>query len=290
MFSAILALSLAGKSDEDRKKAVENSKRILLDLYVTLRNIAFPEFPLTSGTITERFVLISPGKVLNFWDYYPGNDYERSLLRQNSSAEKGIIPPSVMEKWFDIADIVLGPNPIAGGISGKSMSTIYETIISQMELLGLTSKSSKAESRYNEGRNYLTSVVQDPEDPSINATRLALYKRYQDLYTQRQLEMEQKIDEARNSRSSLDYELWFQRTYPSMQMRVEGAYTQWLVFGEKEKVELYKAYMDVASSGSEVEKAKMSLRSSGVMSLDRTRTIYPVSFEPGNWYKYLLPK
>ncbi len=285
-----LSLVLGNKSDDDREKATKNSKKILLDLYITLRNIAFPESPLSSGTVANRFVMLSPGKVLNYWDYYPGYEYEQSLLRLNSSALKTVIPPSVMEKWFDVADTVVGADPISGGLNSKSMATIYETIISQMELLGIKSKSSDAESRYNEGRNYLTSVILDPENPAINSTRLTLYKRYQDLYTQRQLEMEQKIEESRSSRSSLDYELWFQRNYPSLSMRVEGAYTQWLVFGEKERVELYKAYMDVASSGSEVEKAKMSLRASGVTSLDRTRTIYPVSFEPGNWYKYLLHK
>ena len=102
--------------------------------------------------------------------------------------------------------------------------------------------------------------------------------------------MEDEIDKARRTKSLIDYELWFQRNYPALNSRIEGAYTQWLVFGEKQKVEVYKAYMDVASSGSQIEKARMSLRASGVTSLDRTKTIYPVSFEPGNWYKYLLPK
>ena len=287
---SLLSFAFANKSDDDRKQAVENSKKILVDLYVTLRNIAFPQSPLSSGTIANRFVLMAPGKVLNFWDYYPGQAYEQSLLHQNSSARESIIPPSVMEKWFDISDVMVGADPFTGGVSGKSMATVYETIISQMELLGIASKSSDAERRFNEGRNYLTALVADPDNPEVNSTRLTLYKRYQDLYTQRQLEMERAIDEARSSRTSLDYELWFQRNYPSLSMRVEGAYTQWLVFGEKEKVELYKAYMDVVSSGSEVENAKMSLRASGVGSLDRTRTVYPVSFEPGNWYKYLLPK
>ena len=288
---SLMSYVTAQQSDSERKKAIENSRNISAGLYVALRNIAFPESPLTSSTpVTNRFVLMSPGKVLNFWDYYPGQAYEQSLLHQNVSALNSVVPPSVMEKWFDIADVMVGADPLTGGVTGKSMAAAYETIISQMELLGLTSKSSEDERRYNEGRDYLTAVVPDPENPAINSTRLTLYKRYQDLYTQSQLDMDQAIYEARSSQNSLDYELWFQRNYPSLNMRVEGAYTQWLVFGDKERVELYKAYMDVASSGAEVEKAKMALRAAGVTSLDRTRTIYPVSFEPGNWYKYLLPK
>lgn len=287
---AVTSTALADKSDQDRKNAVDNSKKIMIDLYVSLRNIAFPGSPLASGTAYNRFVLMSPGKVLNYWDYYPGPDYEKSLLRQNSSAREAVIPPAVMEKWFDVSDVMVGADPFSGGTSGKSLSTVYETIISQMELTGLSSKSAAAESRYNEGRNYLTGIIPDPENVTVNATRLALYKRYQDLYTKRQLEMEDEIDMARRTQTATNYELWFQRHYPALNKQVEGAYTQWLVFGEKEKVELYKAYMDVASSGSEIENARMALRASGVTSLDRTRTVYPVSFEPGNWYKYLLPK
>ena len=287
---ALATVSLADKSDDDRKKAVDKSKRIMADLYVTFRNLAFPESPLSSGTTYNRFVLMSPGKVLNYWDYYPGPAYENSLLRQNTSALETVIPPAVMEKWFDISDEMVGADPFNGGTSGKSLANVYETIVTQMEVTGLDSKSNEADRRYNEGRNYLTAIVPDPDDTTLNSTRLTLYKRYQDLYTQRQLDMEDKIDEARRTRTSINYEQWFQRNYPALNSRIEGAYTQWLVFGEKEKVELYKAYMDVASSGSEIEKARMSLRASGVTSLDRTRTTYPVSFEPGNWYKYLLPK
>jgi len=119
---------------------------------------------------------------------------------------------------------------------------------------------------------------------------LSLYDRYQNEYADKKLDMEEKINDARRTRVYLEYELWFQRNYPSLNAKVESAYTKWLSFGEKDLVELYKAYLDSGSSGAEVEAARMALRASGVTSLDRTRTVYPVSFEPGNWYKYLLPK
>ena len=102
--------------------------------------------------------------------------------------------------------------------------------------------------------------------------------------------MENQIEEKRRSVGYVDYELWFQRNYPSLQAKVESAYTRWLVFGDKETVELHITYMDTGSAGTELEQARMALRAAGVTSLDRTRTIYPVSFEPSNWYQYLLPE
>lgn len=289
--ATFLLVNVCSKSSEDqRKDAVENSAKILTGLYITLRNIVFPKSPLSEGVSSNRFVLLSPGKVLNYWDYYPGEDYEESLLRRNSSAPEVLIPPAVMEKWFDISDVTVGGDPFNGGVTGKSMARAYETIVSQMNILGIQTKSSDAQANYNKARDYLTAAVPDPDDMTANTTRLSLYDRYLNTYTQYQLEMEEKIEEARRTKSAIEYELWFQRNYPSLNSRVEGAYTKWLAFGNKDMVELYKTYLDTASGGAELGEARMSLRASGVRSLDRTRTVYPVSFEPGNWYKYLLPK
>jgi len=67
---ALLLTGVIGdSSDEKRKKAAENSEKILTDLYITLRNIVFPKSPLSDGVTSNRFVLMSPGRVLNYWDY-----------------------------------------------------------------------------------------------------------------------------------------------------------------------------------------------------------------------------
>ena len=291
VFSVLILVCVnAESSDDQRKNAVENSGKILGDLYITLRNLVFPKDPLSSGPTQNRFVLMSPGKVLNYWDYYPGKDYEESLLRLNLSAPEVPIPPAVMEKWFDIADVAVGADPFTGGVSGVSMARAYETILSQIQLLGLETKSSNARTKYNVAKAYLTQAQQDPDNLTMTITKLALYERYQELYADRKLDMEEQILNKRLSTSAIEYELWFQRHYPSLNAKVESAYMKWLTFGEKDLVELYKAYLDSTSSGAEVEEARMALRASGVTSLDRTRTVYPVSFEPGNWYKYLLPK
>ena len=294
-FAALLAaLLLAGAkgdtSDKKREKAEENSATILTGLYVTLRNIVFPKSPLTSDVTYNRFVLLSPGKILNYWDYYPGPDYEESLLRKNNSAPEEMIPPAVMEKWFDIADVVVGADPFTGGVTAKSMARAYETILSQMDVLGLSKKTSDARAKYNMALGYLSTPIPDPDNLTMNTTHLSLYDRYQDEYAQKKLDMEERISEVRRTRGSVEYELWFQRNYPSLNSKIESAYTKWLAFGEKDLVELYKAYLDSGSAGAEVEDARMGLRASGLRSLDRTHTVYPVTFEPGNWYKYLLPK
>ena len=195
-----------------------------------------------------------------------------------------------MEKWFDLADAVPSFNPMNAQDTGKSLSGLYSSILHESKLLGLESKTKSEKAIYTQAVNYLNGLVPDPENPVMNVSRLTLYERYRDLYNDRKLDMEDAIEEKRTSVGFLEYELWFQRHYPSMQAKVEGAYTRWLIFGDKEKVELYITYMDTGSAGTQLEQGRMALRAAGVTSLDRTRTIYPVSFEPSDWYKYLLPE
>ena len=49
--------------------------RVTADLYLTLRSIAFPDYKLTDNTLDGRFIMLTPGKILNFLDYYPGPEY-----------------------------------------------------------------------------------------------------------------------------------------------------------------------------------------------------------------------
>lgn len=54
------------------------SQSMTHNLYSTIRNVAFPSSPElieTESNIDSRFVLMMPGKVLNYFDYHPGEAY-----------------------------------------------------------------------------------------------------------------------------------------------------------------------------------------------------------------------
>ncbi len=195
-----------------------------------------------------------------------------------------------MEKWFELSDAIPSPNHLIGQDTGKSLANVYKSLLHEIKITGLEERTQYERHYYNQGVEFLTKQIVDPEDLSKNITRLAVYERYRDQYNNRKLDMEDQIEAKRLNFGSLDYELWFQRHYPSLQSRVESAYTKWMVFGQKEMVELNIAYMDTGSSGQLIEEARAAMRAAGVESLDRTRKVYPVSFEPSDWYKYLLPK
>ena len=280
----------ADKSDEDRRAASKRSSKILADLYLTLRNIAFPKSPYSqSDTVHNRFILLMPGKALNYDDYYPGDLYTASMKAKNTSAPHVLVPPSVMEKWFDIADVVVGGD-LNSGDTGKSMAQIYRNILTKIKIKDFKTLYQDAQARYNEAKAFLTESIPNPVNLSENVTRMQLYTFYQEEYADQKLKLEKELADARLNKTSIEYELWFQRNYSPLNIKVENAYSKWLVFGQKELVELYKTFMDMNSAGAALQEARVSLRASGVTSLDRTRTIYPVSFEPSNWYEYLLEK
>lgn len=104
--------------------------------------------------------------------------------------------------------------------------------------------------------------------------------------------MEEKVKEAEDSMAldPVEYQRWLQIHFPALQADLEDAYTEWLVYGKKDIVELYKTYLDVGSHVADLQKARISLRSSNKISLDRASYVYPVHFEPSNWYEYLRPK
>lgn len=99
--------------------------------------------------------------------------------------------------------------------------------------------------------------------------------------------MENLVKKNMDTMEPIDYELWFQRNYPPLYSNVENAYTEWLVLGQKDLVEVFKIHLDVESQGIDIDEARVSLRGSGTTSLDRSKTVYPVSFIPSNWYRYL---
>ena len=290
IFAAILALfALRPTSAQD---STSKSTNTLANLYTVLRDVALPP---TSADATgeeptdQRLVMLIPGKVPSYYDYFPGDAYEAYLENPDFgyTDQQVTVPPRIMENMFALADIIPGRYPLRGAESGESMAIIYESILNKLEVKGFNQKTQVEKERYVTAINYLAEVVPDPLDVTMNVTRFQLYRRSQEQYNEMRLKMENTIDEMRNALPGIPFERWFQRNFPTLKSQVEGAYTEWLIFGQKEIVELYKSYLDVQSAGVDLENARMSLRASGLASLDRTRTTYPVSFVPGNWYRYL---
>ena len=77
---ALVALLLLFYSpgDTQQQSPAKQAERSVSALYDTIRRIAFPASPDLQKDKTKadgRFILMMPGKVLNYQDYHPGPEY-----------------------------------------------------------------------------------------------------------------------------------------------------------------------------------------------------------------------
>ena len=70
------------QTQDNVEDGLGNSQKTLANLYAVIRNVALPPPSADAkGTepVTQRLVLLLPGKVLNYYDYFPGDAYQASL-------------------------------------------------------------------------------------------------------------------------------------------------------------------------------------------------------------------
>ena len=58
-----------------QQTAAQKATQSALGLYDTIRSIASPGTAVKNANLDSRFILMMPGKVLNYQDYHPGPEY-----------------------------------------------------------------------------------------------------------------------------------------------------------------------------------------------------------------------
>lgn len=265
-----------------------------ISLYYALHQAAFPLQVQTLGSdasVTERFVLQIPGLLLNPHDYDPGELYRTAQADPNDGYPESNIRPRIAENMFRLTDLLPNSNPLTGGLSDRSLADTYRKIIFGMDVKKFDELADSVFTKYQDAMSILQAPRRDPDSNyTRNVTLLDLYNRYKERYYMTSQEVEAIIDTQQRSLTSIEYEKWFTRNYPYLRAKVESEYTRWILYGEKEVVDTYKVHLDVSTEGEELQEAREILRSTGVAALDRSGTIYPVTFSPSNWYQYLIPR
>ena len=64
------------------QSAVDKAQQMMNGLYSSIRSIAnpgSPELDEDERNVATRFILLMPGKILNYHDYFPGDEYIRFI-------------------------------------------------------------------------------------------------------------------------------------------------------------------------------------------------------------------
>lgn len=298
VFSGLLLMLLNAAEVSAQQTSASTNVDLAVTNYISLYNALYQAaFPLQSQTlgsnayVTERFVMQVPGVVLNPHDYDPGELYRTAKADPNDGNPETNIHPRIAENMFRLTDPLPNSNPLTGGLSDRSLADTYRKIISSMDVKKFDELADSVLAKYQDAMRILQAPRKDPDSNyTQNVTLLDLYNRYKERYYMTSQEVEALIETQQRSLTSIEYEKWFIRNYPYLRAKVESEYTRWILYGEKEVVDTYKVHLDVATEGEELEEARKVLRSTGVSALDRSGTIYPVTFSPSNWYQYLIPR
>ncbi|KAJ3524756.1 hypothetical protein NM208_g11931 [Fusarium decemcellulare] len=134
-------------------------------------------------------------------------------------------------------------------------------------------------------------ALRDPlQTPKI--PRIDLYQKLLDTYEAERFRWAQfKNDSRPNDKDPQDrwnaYDRLLTTYAPVIDAKLEGLWAVLLVRGQYHRVRKYISYLDIETASESLQRAKESLRASVTRSIDDTEDIYPVSFTPNNWAKYL---
>ncbi len=274
--ASITLLSLliwGGMCDEDKAKHDEAV------MYTILHDVALPNFDDTVP-ITERFILLMPGQVLNYYDYVPLNGSEPVFINPSQ------LPPD--ENSFRLSDTITTLNPLSGGTTGKTLSVVYNDIVYTINTTSIKNDPFKDED-YIAAITYLQEGVSDPANASAaNVSRTELYQKYKVKYYGIKLDVQNWVNGNKTNLTEIKYEVWFKATYTSLLALVSAAHSQWLVDGLKGEVEDKLSIVDIQSVRSQINAARGLLENEELPSRDGASTYYPVHYIPSNWYEYLL--
>lgn len=267
-----------------------------IKLYDALHHFALPDVDYDSN-IQQRLILQVPGKILNPMHYHPGAKYEEFLNDLEQDEQKVDIPKRIMERMFYLADVVPDAHPVAGRQTGYSLARLYHNILDNLKQTGFEDLSKNGQHLYNEALHKLLEPMLDPDDSSKQVPLFQLYDKFQKAYHDELQAVEETITKKKEELNIADYHHWFEVNNPILQAQVEAAYRRWLLYGRKHLTESYIAHLDIASSGKLLKEAHIALKLSefvpqrslviGTHTRDWSQTVYPVTFSPSNWYKYL---
>ena len=260
-------MNLKAKTEE---QTPYNQQNVSAMMYDKLREIF--------GNGSQLFTMEFPGRVLNKDDFiYDIKDYNGSSLNK---------PYSVAENEFRLSDNLLDPYPIVQGPSGNYLSNVYSTAINNLAPKITDVKDFITDKM--ELRMFLLQPVTDEFDgKTVTCTRLEFCQKTYLRYLNKKYEWNQEKIDRRNQfekDNDLDgYARWLATTAWTKDHELETLFNDAIIRGFYHEVMTILGFLDAESPSERLARAKNARISSSWRSLDESREILPVSFQPSNW-------
>lgn len=266
------------------------------------------------GAGNQLFTMQFPAQPLNYRMYQYDTNSNTSVLTK---------PFTITENEFRLSDQLFDISPITAGSNGERLSVVYNTLINNFipkldylvpfirdraglgnfleENSGETDTNGKSLSRIELCKELYQKYLE-----AKNNWNEFKNKKYDDLkgeYRKAQSDYESARDQgttgatlntlerAANDKAGWldEYAKWQSSEGMVEQEKLNNLYNDVVVRGHLHEVMTILGYLNASSIAEELEVTKQKMRNSSRSSLDESMTIYPVQFQPNNWFKALTP-
>lgn len=234
------------------------------------------------GNGSQLFVMESPGRVLNQFDYaYPLEDYNSSILRK---------PYAVAENEFRLCDNMFDLSAIVQGPNGVRLSDVYNTVINNYT------------PKIDDIKNFiidkmqlrlflLETITDDIDGETVTCSRMEFCQRLYMNYLLKKYQWDQeKAERHKNSKDDMDeYSKWLATVSWTKDKDMERLFNDAVIRGFYHEIMTILGFLDIQSPAERLAAAKQNRRSSVRRSMDDSMDILPVRLQPSNWFRALTP-
>jgi hypothetical protein len=235
------------------------------------------------GAGNQLFSMQFPAQPLNYRMYQYDTTDRNSVLTR---------PYTVAEQEFRLSDQLFDISPITAGSNGEKLSVVYDTLINNL-IPKIDYLVPFIKDRAGLGAFLLEdSGAKDEQNKPLSRIELCkkLYKEYLEEKNRWNEEKNKKFDELKTKENGLDEYAKWQSSYAVVrQEELNNLYNDVVVRGLLHEVLTILGYLNASSVAEQLEISKQKMRHSSRISLDESMTVYPVQFQPNNWFKALSP-
>ncbi len=235
------------------------------------------------GAGSQLFAMEFPARPLNARDYEYNTDNCYSTLTK---------PYTVQEREFLLSDQLYDLSPVVQGTNGERLSTVFNTVINNY-VPRLEALKSFVNDQKNLREWLLAPVTDEVRGERKTMSRMAMARELYDEFLERRNEWystKNRVYEEYRARDDLDgYANWLSSEGLVQEEQISNFYNDAVVRGHYHEVLTLLGFLNVSSPSEALENTKQKMRSSLRRSLDGSTDVYPVQFQPSDWFKSLRP-
>lgn len=246
-------------------------------------NVIYDNVNRLLGAGNQLFVMEFPARPLNAHTYEYNTDDCYSTLTK---------PYPVQEAEFLLSDQLFDVSPVVQGPNGERLSTVFNTVINNY-VPRLEALRSFVHDQKNLREWLMTPVEDEVRGERKTLSRMAMARELYDEFLERRNEwysVKNQTYEEYKARDDLDgYARWLSSEGLVQEEIVSNFYNDAVVRGHYHEVLTILGFLNVSSPSEALESTKQKMRSSLRRSLDGSTDVYPVQFQPSDWFRALRP-